>query len=519
MRLPPKRIAVLGFALECNRFAPVTTREDFVTRAYYAGEAITTEARKAVSGIRPEIRGFYKAMDAAADWTPVPIIWTGAQPGGPADHGFFTALLAEMRALLRATAPLDGVYICEHGAATTTEDWDPDGALFAMVRDIVGSGVPIVATLDLHANISERMVDTVDVLISYLKNPHTDTYERGTEAAETLLRLFAGARPVTAFIRLPITSAPVRLLTAHGAGPYADLIEYGQAQKRAPIINVSLLGGFVFADTPKNGMALLVTTDGDEAAARRLVLDIAARAWNDRGRYAVRLTALDDAVAMAVAAGRDASLKPLILADVADNPGGGGRGNTMWILKSLLAAAATGVLLGVINDPPLAAEAHALGEGARFSARFNRAEDNSFSETFTAPARVLKLSEGKGVGRRGNLAGTEYDLGPSCALDLGGVTVVVISKRQQCLEPRFFEMFGLDIGAARTIVVKSRGHFRAGFDEFAAPERIIEVDAPGLTTPVLTRFDFRNLPRPVVPFDADFAWQPTVHVRHSATTS
>ncbi len=127
------------------------------------------------------------------------------------------------------------------------------------------------------------------------------------------------------------------------------------------------------------------------------------------------------------------------------------------------------------------------------------------------PSRRQTLPGLQGVGRRGQLAGCSFNLGPSVLLRVGGVQVVVITNRHQCHEPMFLEMFGIDIAAARTVVVKSRGHFRAAFDEFFAPEQIFSVDAPGLTSPVLSRFDFRRLPRPVVPLDAMTEWTP--HIR------
>jgi microcystin degradation protein MlrC len=507
------RIAILGFAIECNRFSPVATREDFLSRGYFVGEALSREARSPAPALLGEIPGFYKKMDELGPWTPAPVVFTNAEPAGPADHAFFEEFLADALTRLRAALPVDGVYICEHGAAITTVDHDPDGRVFAAVREIVGPGVPIVATLDLHANISERMVDAVDALIVYRCNPHTDTAERGAEAAEALRELVGGTRTATAQVRLPIVSPQVALLTAHGAGPYADLMEYAQGKRDARVLNISVVGGFSYGDTPKNGLTVLVTTRGDKALAESLALDIARRGWQDRARYRAQLTPLAEAVRRAVEVGRDPALPAICLADVADNPGGGGRGNTTWLLQALHEAGAEGVLFGVFNDAALAAEAHRLGEGATFRAELNRAEKAQFSTPFAAEARVLRLSDGRGVGRRGMMAGRSYGLGPSAALALGGITLIVISDRRQCLEPAFFEMFGLNIAAARTVVVKSRGHFRAGFDEFFAPERIIEVDAPGLTSPILAQFPWAHLPRPVLPLDPDTEWTPRVHLR------
>jgi microcystin degradation protein MlrC len=271
-------------------------------------------------------------------------------------------------------------------------------------------------------------------------------------------------------------------------------------------MNVSVMGGFAYADTAKNGLTIVVTARGDRAAAAALAREIAQYGWDNRARFYPKLTALDEAVAKALAAGRDPSLPSLAFADVADNPGGGGRGNTMFLLRAFAEAGVEGALFGIIYDPPLAAEAHAHGLHYHFDAHFNRAETTKFSEAWSTPARVAALGDGNCVGRRGIYAGLRLALGPSAALAIGGITVVVVSHRVQCADPVFFEMMGLDIARARSVAVKSRGHFRGGFDEFFGPERIIEVDLPGLTSPMLSRFEWTRLPRPVIPLDDGVEW-------------
>jgi microcystin degradation protein MlrC len=170
------------------------------------------------------------------------------------------------------------------------------------------------------------------------------------------------------------------------------------------------------------------------------------------------------------------------------------------------------VIFGVFNDAALAAQAHQLGEGAEFTASFNTQEHHEFSLPFDCEAKVVKLTDGKYVGRRGVLRNVSADMGPSALLDLGGIQIVVITHRCQCMDPRQFESFGLDLAAARVVVVKSRGHFRGGFDEFFKPEQIYEVDCPGLTSPVLANFTWSKLPRPVYPLDEETSWTPPTGV-------
>ena len=225
--------------------------------------------------------------------------------------------------------------------------------------------------------------------------------------------------------------------------------------------------------------------------------DFAAACWQRRHRFVARLTSIPDALVQLAA-----SPVPLAFADVADNPGGGGSGNTMEILRAFHAVGVERAAFGCIIDPALAAEAHALGVGAAFTARFNR----TGADGFEAPSIVRALSDGQVTGRRGLYGGVAMRLGATAWLQLGGIAVVVISERAQCADPAFFEHLGIDLAAMRAVVVKSRGHFRAGFDEFFPHDAVVEVDGPGLTSPIFSRFDWKHLPRPILPLDAEAVW-------------
>jgi microcystin degradation protein MlrC len=507
------RIALLGFSIECNRFAPVATEADFAGRTLMRGDAMVADARSAAPHMLGELPGFIADMDAAGAWEPVPILLAMAEPNGPVEQALFDRMMAEWESALRAAGRLDGVYCVLHGAGLATADHDPEGTILALVRRIVGPDVPVVASYDLHANVSDANVELVNAYIGYRTNPHLDMRERGAESAQTLRSLLSGTKTHIARIRLPIVPPTVSMLTgkdAH-ARPYGELIDLGQQRMHEPpyagrVLNVSVMGGFAYADTPFNGLTVVVTAT-DAAAAKALAREIAEAGWARRDRFRATLTSLDDAVRLAKAT-EDRARPALVFADVADNPGGGGRGNTMWILEAFHKAGVKDALVGVIHDPALAAEAHKLGERASFTARFNRGGGDEFSKPFAAPATVRKLRNATVQGRRGIYANNTLDIGPSAALQLDGITVVVISNRFQCADPMFFEAFGLDIAAARVVVVKSRGHFRGGFDEFFRHEQVIEVDAPGLTSPILSRFPWQHMPRPVLPIDDTASWSP-----------
>ena len=506
------RIAVLGFSLESNGFSPVATRADFEESYLLSGEALAADLHAQHPRASGTLTGFRAEMDASGDWEMLPIVVAATSPSGPVDQDFFDEVLEEMRTRLAAVLPVDGVYIAEHGAASATIEHDPDGVLFGMVREVVGREVPVIATLDLHANVSGRMVRATDLLVSFLTNPHVDQRERGAEAARAMRELLAGVRTARAHVKLPLMPPTVTLLTGEGEGrPYGDLIRYGQTKISGTVLNVSICAGFYLTDSPKGGMSVVVTTRGDQQAADALARELAIRGWSERHRYIPHLVSIQEATRRMLEASRDPQLAAVCIADVADNPGGGGRGNTTDVLQALIAASVRGIALAVFNDPSLVSEAHQRGEGARFPATFNRDENHPLSKRFDAEVEVVRLSDGKIVGRRGANNGRMLNLGPSARVRIGGeggIDIVAITIRQQCTDPAILEHFGIDIGALRGFVVKSRGHFRAGFDEFFRNEQIVEVDAPGLATQQLSQLPYRNIPRPIFPLDPDMQWTP-----------
>ncbi|NKB57268.1 MAG: MlrC family protein 3 [Alphaproteobacteria bacterium] len=508
----PPRVAICGIDLESNAFSPPASEADFRNLCYLEGDEILADARGAAPRCIADVVGFVSTMDATGPWEPVPLVYTHCHPWGPADQDFFDRVVAQIADGIAANR-VDAVFVANHGAMLTTGSMDPDGDFLERLRDTVGPDIPVVVTLDLHANVSARMAEAADILIAYQTNPHVDMFERGEEAAHVVRTILGGnAHPQSAFIKLPLAPPSTTLLTREG--PYADLIDYGLRRKRelgGAILNVSVVGGFVFSDTPRAGLSIAVTGRHELEPAQRLAREIAELAWADRARFQRPLTPLADAVESAVERGSNAALPPLIYSDAGDNPGGGGGGDTMELLSALTAANARGVLYGSVYDPTLAAEAIQHGVGAEFTAVFNREPATRFSARFEIPVRVSATSTEPFVGRLGLFNGMLLNTAPSCALEIGGpggITVVVISNRYQTADPMFFEHLGLDIGLARTVCVKSRGHFRAGFEPWFPPKQVQEVDTAGFTSPDLSRFDWTGLPRPVYPLDKDAEWVP-----------
>lgn len=503
------RVAIGAFMLESNSNAPIATREEFVNSFYLSGQAFADDWRIAEPRCPTCVRGFVQSMDAtlkgANAWEAVPLLGAAVGASGSIDQAFFDELVEQFVERLKSALPVDAVYLSLHGAAIATVDPDPDGTLLERVRTVLGDKIPIVATLDLHANVVQRMVDNADALVSYLTNPHIDMLERGAEAANIVLEILDGLKPTSALVKLPLAPPSVTLNTGSVAEqlPYGDLIRYGQALIDSRVVNISVNCGFTLGDTPKNGMSIIVTTRNDAQLAKNIAKKIALYGWSQRHRYVPKLTSLSEATRLAKACGEQATSKPLLFADVADNAGGGGRANTIWIIQSFIEANVQGAWLGLFFDPSLALQAHQQGVGASFHAQFNQDEDHPLSGRYAAEAMVERLHNGHVLGKRGIVAGTQLNLGPCALLQVGGLKIVVVSRRVQCSDPVFFEMFGLNINAARSIIVKSRGHFRAAFNEFFSNDQIVDVDVPGLTTPVLTNVVWKHMPRPMFPLDPE----------------
>lgn len=504
------RVAICGINLETNAFSPISTEEDFRSMCYLEGEDLIADVRSPAAKATREVVGFVAGMDAMGPWQPVPLVFAWCHPWGPVDQKFFDYMVDEMIRRIDENGGVDAVFVASHGAMVATEEPDPDADMLERLRKRVGPDVPIVGTLDLHANVSERSIAASDVLIAYQTNPHMDMFERGEEAAYALRAMLAGSvQPKTAYIKVPLTPPTATLLTR--TGPYADIIDFGQRRKRelnAKILNVSICAGFVYADTATTGMSIWVTGRHDLEPAQELLTEMSERVWADRERFKRVLTPMDEAISAAVQRGNDPSLPAYIYADIGDNPGGGGCGNTTEFLAAVVEAGAKDVLIGAIFDPELAVAALKAGVGAEIDAVFNTNKRTMFSTRYECKARVLAVSTEPFVGRLGQYTGTRIEAAPTAALQIDGVTVVVISNRYQTSDPMFFEHLGLDIGQARTVCVKSRGHFRAGFEPWFTPDRVLEIDTPGFTSPILSRFDWKGLPRPVYPLDEDTKWSP-----------
>lgn len=508
-----RRIAFVGILLESNRFAPETKCEDFDNYLLARGEA--------VGRFIAEL-GVGDVFDGCFEWESVPILLAAAESGGPLQHADYIEFRSEIERMLEAAGPVDGVFIYGHGAGLTTELDDLDGDYFAAVRSVVGPKVPIVAELDLHANLSDAMVNAADALVGYRTNPHVDQPARARDCARILSKLMNGAETAVAYERLPLVTAQIAQLTARGT-PYGELLALAdEAMAHPGVADITLLSGFSFSDSVWNGFAVCVTTWGDENLALDLCNELSAAVWRMRERFVPNPLSIGCAVETECAAVAGGRSSPRIYADIADNPGGGGGANTVHLLRAFTEAGLDNVMAGVFCDPLLVCNAAQAGAGSVIAAVFNKgAAVRSISGSWSIEARVERIVDGSFRSKLGIQPGQDVRLGQCALLSLrgGAVRALVSSLRQQVLSPEYFEIAGLDVATANAVIVKSRGHFRAGFSSIADDADIYEVDGPGLTTADIASMEWKSLPRPVYPIDEDARWTPRPIVKRGRSGS
>jgi microcystin degradation protein MlrC len=420
-------------------------------------------------------------------WTLVPSVWAGATPSAPVTRDAFERiagdLLADLQAALRA-GPLDGMLLDLHGAAVAEHADDAEGELLARIRAVTGPDLPIVATLDLHANVSVRMLRLADAFTVYRTYPHVDMRDCGRRAASVLAGLLAGGKTgwTTASRRLPFIlplNTQCTLLE-----PARGLMQRLQVLEAAHGVQLEFAMGFPAADIPDCGPRVF-GHGRDAAAVERAVHALAAEVEAVRGQFALQWLAPQAAVQEALRLAQ-AAAAPVVVADTQDNPGAGGDSNTTGLLHALLAAGAGlrypgRVALGLLVDPEAAAAAHAAGRGARLTLRLGRAVKAFDGRLTDAPleaeATVQALSDGV-VDLHGPMtAGSTVRLGPCARVDVNGVQVLLASAKCQMLDLDLCRFLGVEPTQMAIVVVKSSVHFRAAFTPVAS--HILVAKAPG----------------------------------------
>ncbi len=503
-----RRVAAAQIAHETNAFSAVRT--DFA--AFQAcglaeGAAILDAAR----GTNSEFGGFIDGS-AALGFDLLPLVAVWATPSGIVTRDAIERLESRYARGLRralATAPLDGVLLALHGAMVTEVDDDGEGRLLALTRRIVGPDVPIVATLDLHANISAAMVRLADVLLGYDTYPHVDMAERAREACTVLDRLMRGEiRPTAALRKPPMLPTSQRMTTDRM--PMRALLDHARRLETDPrVVDVTVAGGFPPADVVDAGLSIVVTTDDDPVLADRLADALAADAWARRDGFLGGVTSFGEAAAIirSLADGGVPGNGPLVLVDIGDNPWTGGPGDSAELVRFLLAERVAGAAVALVKDPAVVRAAGAAGPGASLDVDLGAKTDRLHGSPLPVRAYVRLLGDGRYEHDGPMMTGLHVDLGPTALLVCRppdddahpGVEVLVTTRAETPIDLNVFRAHGVEPTRRRVLGLKGKGHFRAAFEPIA--RRVVLVEGPGITGADLSRLAFTKIRRPIWPLD------------------
>lgn len=463
------RIGILGLWHETNTYsARPAGRKEFADFELLAGADIVTRHR----GTGSVIGGFIDGTDEQGSAV-VPLFSAGAWPAGPVDGGTLDLLLGQARDALDRAGELDGLLLNLHGAMVAQGEPDVEARLLRLIRETRGT-VPVAAVLDLHGNPSAELAATADIVIGYDTYPHVDMWERGVEAATLLHTVLAGTPLRTAIAKRPLLTCPLAQST--DGKPMRTLL--ADAQQRCLEVGgrrISLLAGFPYSDVDRAGFSVLVVDTADRLdAAANLATEVANRAEEAaaRGEFAVSRHGPADAVRQAIRSTRP----PVVLADVADNIGGGSAGDGTVLLTELLRQGAEGAVV-VLSDADVARSAAAHGPGAELRADVGGKTDRLHGDPVPVEGRVVRVTDGSYTTAGTWATGRTFSMGTTAVLDLGGVTLVVTERATPPFHPEHLTSVGIQPADARILVAKGAVAWRAAYGDVAG--EVIEVDGPG----------------------------------------
>ena len=482
------RIFTASLATETNTFSPVPTDRASFDMAFYAGPGQHPETPTLCSAPMVVLRRI--AVGEGIDLVEGTAAW--AEPGGLLQRQAYEELRDEILGQLRAALPVDGVILGLHGAMVAQGYDDCEGDLLARVRAIVGPSVIIAAELDPHSHLTAKRVANADILASFLEFPHTDFVERAEHVVGLALRAIRGEiKP-----RMSVFDCRMIEVFPTSREPMRSFVDRIKAlQGKDGILSISLIHGFMAGDVPELGTRMLVVTDNDAAKGDRLARQLGLEIFALRGKTMMPQFSIDIGLDRAVALAAGHPGKPVVIADVWDNPGGGVAGDGTLILRRMIERGIDNFAVATIWDPIAVSFCRAAGEGAHLALRFGGKAGPDGGAPIDAMVEVRQAvaesSQSFGESR--------VTLGPAAVVRLAGtgIDVILNTNRTQTFEPDVFSNLGIDPLTRQVLLVKSTNHFFAGFAPIAAEIVYIDAGAPYPSNPRLT--DYRKLDRAIWP--------------------
>ncbi|MDP2899682.1 MAG: M81 family metallopeptidase [Candidatus Bathyarchaeota archaeon] len=488
--MAPKRIVLGTFSHETNVLSNIKTDlSEFRKRHLVHGDEIPAHFR----GTKTAAGGLIDGCERNG-FEFVETVHASATPSGTITEEAYGHILGALLDGIKAAKPFDGVALHLHGAAVAEGHDDVEGDVLGEVRKLIGKK-PLVASFDLHANYTEKMVREADILVGYDTYPHIDEYERAVESVDLLAKMMDGKLKPTRALRQP-PMLPALQVQFTGRYPMTKLLDEARRMEQIPgVAAVTVAAGFPWSDIKEAGMSFIVITDNDQRLADSLAQELSDLAWGIRRDFLVKPMPVREALRRVKAAKEG----PIVLADIGDNPGGGTPCDGTVVLKAVIEEGLTGGVFGVIWDPIAASKAAKAGPGKEIDVSLGGHTDRLHGKPLKLKALVKRVSDGRWIVKGPMGTGSETDMGLTAVLRVAGNDLIITTKRLQPLDLELYRSQGIEPTDARFIVVKSSVHFRASHEPVA--KEIIELDTPGLTSPRLAGFKFRKIRRPIFPLD------------------
>jgi microcystin degradation protein MlrC len=485
-----KRLAIAKFAHESNSFTPGETGEaDFRAYGWHRGN----EAPSHYAGTRTAMGAVLDFLDAHQEWQGTFLTCASANPAGPVSDATYEKILGEILDGLRGKT-WDAVYLCLHGAMLRASNPMADEEIIARVRKIVGK-TPLGVSYDLHGNLGEAQIKAATVAVGYKTHPHVDMYET-TEKTLTLLTSAVDGKihPVGALARVPALFPSVNMRTT-GDGPMAEMEAIAAAaEKKYGVLDVTVFGGFPYADTPYAGGSIMVHADGDAALAEKVAREVADEMLRLAPRFQMALPTPAEAIRKALASPPGCA----VVLENSDNPGSGGIGDTPGLFRALIDAKPTvPTAFAFFRDEAVVAEAHKTGVGAVLDVTLGGKLSSLFGEPVPVKGKVIMLTDGRFRNVGPMSTHLEVSLGRTALLEIDGIKVILTEHCVSPNDPGFLLMHGIDPSKLRLLCVKAKNHIRAGILPYVTT--MIDCDAPGPATIDMRNFTFRHLPETLLP--------------------
>jgi microcystin degradation protein MlrC len=444
---------------------------------------IGSESVEKMRGTVSEMAGFIEAAEKFG-FEMIPTLWAWGVSTAPVQADALEYLIDVVRRSFEQAEKVDGILFALHGAMVAEDHLDGDGYVLSKFREFAGNEIPMVVTLDFHANISELMVEKADAIVGYDTYPHIDQVERGLEAAQILVKTIRGEiKPTMALEKPPMIVVPQKQLT--DAYPMNELMTLAHKAEEN-ILSVTVAGGFAYSDVPEIGPGVLVVTDNDSKLAQKCAKEIANRFWELREDFVPKLLSVSEAVEKAVKSEKH----PVILADVGDNIGAGTTGDGTFILGELVKQKARGAVV-VIADEEAVEEAVNIGVGQIADLLIGGKIDRFHGAPVALKCRVKLISDGVFRNRGQMRDGIVEKMGRTAVVESGGIKIVLTEIKMPPWNLEQLRSVGIEPANEKIIVLKSAVAFRAAYEPIAG--EIIEVNSPGLSSVDLSQFAFKNI--------------------------